>query len=488
MNMTDETDQRVPLCIDCDGTLLRTDLLHESVLLLIKQAPWALFLLPFWLLRGKAYLKERIAERVSFNWATLPYCPEVLEAIAVARRAGRSVVLATASPRAWADGVAAHLGVFDTVLATENTLNLSAGNKAEKLVALYGKKGFDYAGNGRADLAVWSAARAGLVVSSDAKLLASAQAATQVMQVVAVSKAGLLGVLKGLRVHQWLKNLLVLVPLLAAHRVSGAQGFMLAGLAFLAFSFCASAVYVLNDLLDLESDRQHIRKRKRPFASGLIPVWQGMAMVPVLLAMAVLLAWSLPTAFGVVLAIYFAVTLAYSLRLKRQVIVDVMLLAALYTMRIIAGAAATSIVPSFWLLAFSMFIFLSLAIVKRYSELWVTLQQQKATAAGRGYAVTDLPVLASIGASAGMAAVLVLALYINDPETARLYPARMWLWLVPPAILYWVSRVWLKTCRGEIDDDPVVFAIKDWQSLLIGGLLAVCFVLAASPWAVLQIG
>jgi 4-hydroxybenzoate polyprenyltransferase len=190
----------------------------------------------------------------------------------------------------------------------------------------------------------------------------------------------------------------------------------------------------------------------------------------------------------VVLTIYFVVTLAYSLRLKRQVIVDVMLLAALYTMRIIAGAAATSIVPSFWLLAFSMFIFLSLAIVKRYSELWVTLQQQKATAAGRGYAVSDLPVLASIGASAGMAAVLVLALYINDPETARLYPARMWLWLVPPAILYWVSRVWLKTCRGEIDDDPVVFAIKDWQSLLIGGLLAVCFVLAASQWAVLQIG
>ncbi len=486
--MTQIVNTGVPLCVDCDGTLLHTDLLHESVLLLIKQSPWALFMLPLWLLRGKAYMKERIAERVNFNWSTLPYCVEVLEAISVARNAGRTVVLATASPRVWADGIAAHLGVFDAVLATENALNLSAGNKAERLCSLFGANGFDYAGNGTADLPVWAQARAGVVVSSSKKLLACAQAVTHVVEVVRVPRAGVMGVLKGLRVHQWLKNLLVFVPLLAAHRVSGAEGFLQAVLAFLAFSFCASAVYVLNDLLDLESDRQHIRKRKRPFASGLIPIWQGMAMVPVLLVVALMLASMLPLAFGVVLAIYFVVTLVYSLRLKRQVIVDVMLLAALYTMRIIAGAAATGIVPSFWLLAFSMFIFLSLAIVKRYSELWVTLQQQKQTAAGRGYAVSDLPVLASIGASAGMAAVLVLALYINDPETARLYPARMWLWLVPPAILYWVSRVWLKTCRGEIDDDPVVFAVKDWQSLLTGGLLALCFVLAASPWAVLRIG
>ena len=204
-------------------------------------------------------------------------------------------------------------------------------------------------------------------------------------------------------------------------------------------------------------------------------------MVPCLLGGAVLLSLQLPLAFSAVLAVYFATTLVYSLRLKRQVVVDVLLLAGLYTMRIIAGAAATAIVPSFWLLAFSMFVFLSLAIVKRYSELFITLQQQKATAAGRGYAVSDLPVLASLGASAGMAAVLVLALYINDAETAHLYPGKMWLWLVPPLMLYWISRIWLKTCRGEIDDDPVVFAIRDWQSLIVGALLGCCFILAASP-------
>lgn len=478
----------VALCIDCDGTLLRTDLLHESILLLIKQAPLSLLLLPLWLLQGKAYLKERIAERVRFDWSTLPYNNDVLKLIADGRASGRPVVLVTASPHAWASGIAEYLGIFDAVLATANGINLSGKRKAQRLCEMYGQKQFDYAGNGRSDLPVWADSRLAIVVSSNAGLVATAGMVTQITQVVGVPRAGLLTFLKGLRVHQWLKNLLVLVPLLAAHKVTNLQNFTQAALAFLAFSFCASAVYVLNDLLDLESDRQHIRKRARPFASGVIPVWQGVALVPVLLSASILLTLPLPPVFLAVLAVYFCITLAYSLRLKRQVIVDVMLLAALYTMRIVAGAAATGIVPSFWLLAFSMFIFLSLAIVKRYSELLITLQQQKVSAAGRGYFVSDLPVLASIGAASGMAAVLVLALYINDPETARLYPNKMWLWLVPPAILYWITRVWLKTCRSEIDDDPVVFAIKDWQSLVVGALVAGCFILAASKSSTAFIG
>ena len=478
----------VALCIDCDGTLLQTDLLHEGVLAMAKQSPFAIFLLPWWLLHGKVYLKERIAERVNFDWACLPYCAQILELIAVARAQGRRVVLATASPQVWANGIATHLGLFDSVVASGNGVNLSGENKARRLGEMFGMQRFDYAGNGKSDLPVWKASRSGIVVSSSNSLIAAAKAATQVAQVITVPRAGLLSFLRGLRLHQWLKNLLIFVPLLAAHKASGTVGISQALMAFMAFSLCASAVYVINDLLDLEADRQHVRKRKRPFASGLIPIWQGVLMVPCLLGGALAFATSLPAVFSAVLAAYFGMTLAYSLRLKRQVIVDVLLLAALYTMRIIAGAAATVIIPSFWLLAFSMFVFLSLALVKRYSELLITLQQQKASAAGRGYFVNDLPVLASIGASAGMAAVLVLALYINDPETARLYPGKTWLWLVPPLVLYWISRVWLKTCRGEIDDDPVVFAIKDWQSLVTGGLLAVCFVLAASQMRLFQVG
>jgi 4-hydroxybenzoate polyprenyltransferase len=237
---------------------------------------------------------------------------------------------------------------------------------------------------------------------------------------------------------------------------------------------------VINDLLDLDADRQHVRKRHRPLAAGRIPVVHAIAMAGLLLAGALALALLLPPALLFVLGGYFVMTMAYSLRLKRQVIVDVLLLAALYTMRLLAGAVATSVVASFWLLAFSMFLFLSLALVKRYSELKVTLAQSQHAAAGRGYRVDDLPVLMALGVSAGMAAVMVLALYINDPETRRLYPGTLWLWLVPTLMLYWVSRVWMKTHRDEVDDDPVVWAVRDWQSLLTVVLLGVCFVAASS--------
>ena len=473
-----------PLCVDCDGTLIATDLLYEAFFLLLKQYPIGLFLLPFWLIKGKVYLKERLAEHVVFDWSTLPYRQELIEVINNALGQGRQTVLATASPRAWADGIANYLACFDTVLATEQGINLSGENKAKHLVRLFGEKNFDYAGDAHVDLAVWQHAVGAIVVSSNAKLIreSSAKVANNSqdinIQIIKPKKANFLVYLRALRVHQWLKNLLVIVPLLAAHQANVLQGLLQVIYAFFAFSLCASAVYVLNDLLDLESDRQHSRKRKRPFAAGSIPLWQGMLMVPVLLAVAFTIAAMLPKQFILVLAAYFVMTLAYSIRLKKQVIVDVMLLAGLYTMRIIAGAAATQITPSFWLLAFSMFIFLSLAMVKRYSELLITLQNNKQETAGRGYAVSDLQVLMSIGVSSGIGSVLVLALYLNNPETNKMYPNTMWLWLMPPLLLYWVARMWMKTQRGQVDDDPVVFAARDWQSLVVL-LLSACIFMAA---------
>ncbi len=269
------------------------------------------------------------------------------------------------------------------------------------------------------------------------------------------------------------------LPLAAAHQLGAISGLTQGLIAFLAFGFCASAVYVLNDLLDLEADRVHVRKRHRPFAAGVIPVWQGTLLIPVLLTAAAVLALQLPWAFGAVLAGYFAMTLAYSVRLKRQVIVDVLLLAALYTTRVVAGAAATDVLPSFWLLAMSMFVFLSLAMVKRYSELMLTLDQNKKVAPGRGYSVQDLPVLMAIGVSSGMTAVMVLALYVNAPEATLLYQNKLWLWLLPTVMLYWISRVWMKAHRGEVDDDPVVFAARDWQSQVIVVLVVALLWLAS---------
>jgi 4-hydroxybenzoate polyprenyltransferase len=279
--------------------------------------------------------------------------------------------------------------------------------------------------------------------------------------------------LKLIRVHQWVKNLLVLLPLLAAHKLTSIDSMASAAVAFLAFSFCASSAYVLNDVLDLESDRQHHRKRHRPIAAGKISIPKAMTIGLVLFIASACLAFQVSLYFALTIATYFAMTLAYSLRLKRQVIVDVMLLAALYTIRVLAGAVATSVVPSFWLLAFSMFLFLSLAMVKRYSEMLVTLAEDKQQAAGRGYSVQDLPVLLSLGVSTGVAAIVVLALYINDPSTAKLYPMTFGLWPIPPLMLYWISRVWMKAHRGQMHDDPVVFAMRDWQSLVtvfLGGL------------------
>jgi 4-hydroxybenzoate polyprenyltransferase len=467
-----------PLCIDCDGTLIASDLLYEAFFLMLKQYPLGVFLLPFWLLKGKVYLKERLAERVTFNWETLPYRPEVMSLIGKARVQGRQVVLVTASPREWANGIAAHLDCFDQVLATENGVNLSGKNKANHLIKLFGERSFDYAGDRPVDLHVWAHASTAIVVSSGNNLAQSASSKANHIEVIKTARAQFLVYLRALRVHQWLKNLLIVVPLLAAHQLSSVGGLVQVFYAFIAFSLCASSVYVLNDLLDLDSDRQHIRKRKRPFAACTIPLSQGMLMVPLLLGFAFAVSLLLPNRFILVLAAYFVMTLAYSIRLKRQVIVDVMLLAGLYTMRIIAGAAATAITPSFWLLAFSMFIFLSLALVKRYSELLITLQSNKQEAAGRGYSVNDLPLLMSLGVSSGLGSVLILALYLNNPETNLMYPSTKWLWLMPPLLLYWVSRMWMKAHRGQVDDDPVVFAAKDWQSLLVL-LISACIFIAA---------
>lgn len=467
------------LCVDCDGTLIATDLLYEAFFLLLKQYPIGLLYLPFWLLKGKVYLKERLAERVTFNWATLPYREDVLQLINSARAQGRLAVLATASPMIWAQGIANHLGCFDEIIATEFGINLSGKNKAKQLVQKYGEKGFDYAGDAKVDLAVWQHAAGAVIVSSNKDFIRRASVtAGALSQVIQPSQVGFLVYLRALRIHQWLKNILVVVPLLAAHQIESIQGLLHAGYAFLAFSLCASAVYVLNDLLDLDADRQHIRKCKRPFAAGVIPLWQGIVIIPLLLLISFCISLLLPQQFMLVLIAYFAMTIAYSVRLKKQVIVDVMMLAGLYTMRIVAGAAATQITPSFWLLAFSMFIFLSLAMVKRYSELLITLQSNKKEPAGRGYSVDDLPVLMAIGVSAGIGSVLILALYLNNPETNQLYPGTKWLWLMPPLLLYWTSRMWMKAHRGQVDDDPVVFATRDWQSLVVLVLSAIIFMLA----------
>ncbi|MGV7210604.1 UbiA family prenyltransferase [Oxalobacteraceae bacterium A2-2] len=459
--------QALPLCVDCDGTLIHTDLLFESFLLLLKAHFWQALRVPFWFIKyGKAGTKLRIAALVEIDASLLPYSREVLDYIARGRAAGRHVVLATASAQRYADAIAAHLGVFDQVLATNpaDHRNLSGEGKASELNRLFGRGGYEYVGNSRDDLPVWRDAGQIAVANAPAAVLRGARALGPAQEVARAPHKLARAAVKSLRPHQWLKNLLIFVPLVMAHALGDSARLGQALLAFLCFGLCASSVYVLNDLLDIDADRAHHRKKHRPFASGALPIPAGVLLLLLTLGLAVTLLALLPPLFGLIMAIYYASTLAYSFRLKRQVVVDIMMLSGLYTIRILAGAAATGITPSFWLLAFSIFIFLSLALVKRYAELRLTVGK----ASGRGYTADDLPVLLALGAASGFSAIQVLALYLNSPEVRALYRQPQLLWLIMPVMAYWIARIWLKTHRGEMHDDPVVFAAKDWQSLLIG--------------------
>lgn len=482
--MTEEVgDALIPLCVDLDGTLVRTDMLHEAILLLAKRSPATLVALPGWLTRGKAGFKHLVAERVEIDATALPYRAEVLSLIEAARTEGRPVVLATAAPARIAEAVAAHLGLFDSVLSSNQGTNLSAGAKARALVELYGDGGFDYVGNDSADLPVLARARRGYLVSSRSGLRRAAAHGHDAITNLDNPRGGALTWLKALRVHQWLKNLLIFVPLAAAHEAGNHVLLAASVIAFIAFSLCASSVYFLNDLLDLPADRIHRRKRNRPFASGALPIKAGVIVAPLLFAIALGLACLLPMRFLGVLLLYYALTTLYSFFLKRQVVVDVMLLASLYTIRIIAGSAATGIEPSFWLLALSMFVFLGLAMVKRYSELRLA-SATSAPLAGRGYRPDDLPVILALGSASGMVSVLILAMYTQATIVPEMYAAPEWLWLVPPLMLYWITRLWMKAQRGEVDEDPVIFAARDPQSLAVATLMGAAFLLATSGWSI----
>jgi 4-hydroxybenzoate polyprenyltransferase/phosphoserine phosphatase len=470
-------ENAVPLCIDLDGTLTPVDTLHESLLNLVRRSPVLLLRLPLLLSKGKAAFKQAVAEGSSVEVAALPLRADLVEWMREQRASGRRVILVTASDRRLAQAVADTTGLFDEVMASDGSVNLVGERKRAALVARFGEKGFDYAGNETRDLAIWRSAREAIVVGN-ATLAAAAAELTRVGRVFPVGALPLRLWVKAARLHQWAKNALIFMPALLAHSIFKSDVIVSSALAFVAFGLCASSVYVVNDLLDLDSDRRHPRKRKRPFASGALSARSGIVFALVLLAAAVAIALATGWQFCLVLAGYYALTWAYSVRLKRAAIVDVMTLAGLYTIRIIAGAAATGIAASFWLLALSIFAFMSLGVVKRYTELYDADKAGTVGGHGRGYSAADLPLLLSLGTAAGFSAVVVMALYINSTDSQVLYAHKRALWLVCPLMLYWISRVWLLTSRGQMPDDPVVFALRDRISLVTFALIGAIVLLA----------
>jgi 4-hydroxybenzoate polyprenyltransferase/phosphoserine phosphatase len=468
----------IPLCVDLDGTLIRTDILWESILLLLRLNPLYVFLLPVWLATGRASLKRRVSSRVQIDAVSLPYHEELLAFLREQHRAGRPLLLATASYRDAAEPIAKHLGIFSGVVATSGSRNLKGDEKRSLLVGAYGARGFDYAGNSAADIAVWKDCNRAIVVNASDGLCRKASAIST-LEKVFPRQSGWKTLPKALRVHQWVKNVLVLLPMLTSHQIFRPRLLIGAFLAFVAFSLCASSVYVLNDLFDLKSDRQHPTKRNRPFAAGNLSIPTGLILVVVLAAGSVAVSLFLPRLFQLVLAVYYGLTLAYSISLKQKLLVDVFVLGGLYVLRVLAGGAATSITPSPWLLAFCLFFFLSLALVKRFTELRGLPENKSAPVAGRGYIAMDLPTIGAIGTGSGCMCVLVLALYINSPQVVPLYRSPSILWFLCPLLLYWISRVWVMASRGSMNVDPVLFALRDRVSYLTALCGALIMMLAA---------
>jgi 4-hydroxybenzoate polyprenyltransferase/phosphoserine phosphatase len=455
----------IPLVVDLDGTLTPTDTLVESVLLLAKQAPLALFKLPFWLLRGREAMKSEIARRVTIAPDELPYREDLLDYLRAERANGRELVLATAAHRSIAEGVAGHLALFDRVLATDETRNLKGPNKLAAIRAEVGPD-FAYAGDSAADLPVWEGAQAAVLVGASNTVARTVRARHPVEREFAQPAAGLAVWRKALRMHQWAKNVLLFVPLLTAFSFLP-DDLVTMALAFLCFSIAASATYIANDLWDLGNDRKHPRKRLRPFASGALPIGSGVAAAVLLLGTSFALAFLVKPAFAAMLLAYVVTTTAYSWFLKERVLVDVLVLSLLYTMRIVTGSVAVGIHTSSWLLAFSLFLFLSLALVKRCSELQLLQARGLACAHGRDYRVVDLAVLWPMGLASAMCAVVVLGLFITAPETRERYASPDLLWGLVALMIYWLGRLWIKTARGEMDDDPVLYALKDRGSRMV---------------------
>ena len=471
----------VPLVVDLDGTLIKTDLLFESANQFIAHHPFRLATLLGWLAQGKSYLKAKLAQSYAIDARYLPYNRNLISWLSEQHQQGRKIILATATHKVLAEVVANHLGFFDEVLATEGDINLKATKKRDLLVIKYGERGFDYIGNDATDFPVWQSAHSSHVVSSSPTFIKRVGSIGNLAQTFPSERPSPIGsIVKALRPHQWFKNILIFVPLLAAQHVGNLVSDIQAIIAFGIFSLTASSVYLLNDLVDVQDDRHHHRKQHRSFAAGNLSLVIGWLIWPLLLLISFGLAWFLLSPdFMVVLAIYFALTAVYSLRLKQIVIIDVLTLASLYTLRIIAGAAAISIPLSFWLLTFSMFIFLSLAFIKRFSELKQARQANvDGPLRGRGYEHQDLELVSTMGIGSGYLAVLVLALYIQDGRTSELYHTPQLIWLACPILLFWISRVWLITHRGQMHDDPIVFAIKDRMSWLIGLCFLCVFALA----------
>lgn len=466
--------------VDLDDTLVRTDTLWESFVLLLKQKPWLASLLPFWLFRGKAALKRRFAEHIHLSPSDLAYHDDVLEFLRDRKIAGAEIVLATAADTRVARIVADHIGLFSSVLASDGTTNLVGHKKLEAIRRHAAGRAFEYIGDSAVDIPIWQSADLAHIVQRGATVVRTLPPGIRIGRIFDHESPNLQTILRLLRIKQWIKNFLLFAPLLLAHQLTEQRLIWVALAAFFSFSFCASGVYVFNDLLDLDTDRRHPEKRERPLTNGMISIPLGMVLASICLLFSFAIATLfLPQTFLFILGGYLVLNGLYSFVFKRLLILDVIVLALMYAYRIFAGSVATDIPITHWLLAFAAFFFLSLAILKRFSELQLLKRETSDhVTRGRGYRVQDADTLRMLGLNSGFLAVLILTLYLNSQDVTGLYPRPMLLWGVVFALVYWIARLWILAERGSIHDDPLLFTTNDRASYAIG--FVVLFILAAA--------
>lgn len=464
------------LVCDLDGTLIKTDMLFESVFLLIKSNPLYILILPFWLIKGKQILKNEINKRVEITPNLLPFNQDVIEFIKNRKNSYEKVVLVSASNIEIVKKIGNYLNIFDEIHGSDNNTNLKGINKKNFLDLKYGENNYSYIGDSKADIVIWKSSNEKFIVNNSNSKKISQIKFDEIIGEKSLSTLKL--IFKEIRVYQWVKNLLIFIPALMAH-ITDIYIYKELFYSFFSFSLLASSVYVLNDLLDLNADREHPRKRKRPFASGNLSLLYGFILLPILIISSFSISIIyLPNNFTIVLLLYYIITNLYSFKLKRIEVIDIITLGVLYTIRIIAGGASINVEITPWLLAFSMFLFISLALLKRYTELLSMIQENKQIAKGRAYSVDDIDIVRSFGTSSSYLAILVFALYVNSDQVKLLYSQPIYMWLVAVLLLYWITRIWFLAHRGKMTDDPIVFTGKDITSWLIGLIIGIIVIIS----------
>ncbi|MCX6155547.1 MAG: UbiA family prenyltransferase [Candidatus Kapabacteria bacterium] len=474
-----ETINQKPLCVDLDGTIISSDCLFESLLILLKSNIFYIVPIIYWLIHGRASLKSEIAKRISFNPTLLPYRKDLIDYIRFEKEIGRKIILATASNELIARSIASHLGIFDQVIASNN-INLKGEAKRDALNKEFGEFAYDYIGDSKSDTHIWNSCSAAIVINPD-KLNLSENIKNKITRSFSYQTNFFKDLIYELRIYQWVKNFLLVLPLILAHKFADIPSFINIIIAFLCFGLMASSIYLTNDMVDIESDRSHPNKRNRPLASGKLSILIGIILSPVLTLLSFTISYLiLPRHFFLILVLYFVITTAYSFKLKRVVIIDIITLSILFTIRIVAGAFAVNVIISPWMLAFSMFFFLSLAIVKRFIELNLIIKSNQTEIKGRGYRAEDIAFIRSLGATSAYISVLVFAFYLNSREVVQLYKHPDLLWLILPLFLYWITRILFLAHRDEIHDDPIIFAVKDKTSYGIALAMLIIIFLSMS--------